>query len=80
MTREETVEYPLEVMKGKLLIPKPKFKVGDKVKWIVRDNAPIDTIEERLYNPDANMWGYLRSDMETFIDETDLELVERKEE
>ena len=68
-----------EILTNSLLIPKPKFKVGDKVKWIVWENAPIDIIEERLYNPDANMWGYLRSEMETFIDETDLELVEAAE-
>ena len=78
--QEEPNEEVKEILTKSILIPKPKFKVGDKVKWIVWDNAPIDTIEERLYNPDANMWGYLRSDMETFIDETDLELVERKEE
>ena len=72
-------DHVMSTLQDSLLIPLPKFKVGDKVKWIVWDNAPIDTIEERLYNPDANMWGYLRRDMETFIDETDLELVERKE-
>ena len=65
-----------EILTNSLLIPKPKFKVGDRVKWTSWSNAPEDIIEERLYNPDANMWGYLRSDMETFIDESELELVE----
>ena len=66
----------IDILQDSLLIPKPKFKVGDKVKWTSWSNAPEDIIEERLYNPDANMWGYLRSDMETFIDESELELVE----
>ena len=69
-------DHVMSTLQDSLLIPKPKFKVGDRVKWTSWSNAPEDIIEERLYNPDANMWGYLRSDMETFIDEPELELVE----
>ena len=74
--QEEPSDEVKEILTNSLLIPKPKFKVGDRVKWTSWSNAPEDIIEERLYNPDANMWGYLRRDMETFIDESELELVE----
>ena len=74
--QEEPSDEVKEILTNSLLIPKPKVKVGDRVKWTSWSNAPEDIIEERLYNPDANMWGYLRRDMETFIDESELELVE----
>ena len=74
--QEEPSDEIKEILTNSLLIPAPKFKVGDRVKWTSWSNAPEDIIEERLYNPDANMWGYLRRDMETFIDESELELVE----
>lgn len=67
-----------DILTNSLLIPAPKFKVGDRMKWTSWSNAPEDVIEERLYNPDANIWSYLRGDMETFVDENELELVEEK--
>lgn len=59
MTREETVEYPLEVMKGKLLIPKPKFKVGDRVVTMINGVVYTQcTITSSMYCFERREWGY----------------------
>ena len=74
MTREETVEYPLEVMKGKLLIPKPKFKVGD----VVQNKESKYLITEVLYNYRQEMWQYYNIEygISWRVNEDELELVE----
>ena len=66
-----------EILTKSILIPKAKFRKGDKVKW--RGKKVYSIIEERIYNPEANIWAYLLNDMETYINELYLKLVERKE-
>lgn len=63
-----------EILTNSLLIPDSKFKVGDKVKW--RGKKIYSIIEERVYNPEVNIWAYLLNDMETYVNEQYLKLVE----
>ena len=74
MTTEKTTEYPLEVMKDKLLIPKPILKVGDKVKDEFNDTHYI---YECCYDLSKNRWWYLTHLCDTFY-ESELELVEEE--
>ena len=66
-----------EVLKDSLLIPKPKFKVGDKVKVIYGEKTKWE-IEGRYYSPDEMKWYY--SDFGDMISysEDELLLVEAK--
>ena len=68
-------KYFAEVLSNSLLIPKPKFKVGDKVKAIYGEKTKWE-IEGRYYSPDEMKWYY--SDFGDMIDhsEDELELVE----
>lgn len=83
-----------EILTNSLLIPKPRFKVGDVVS-IPSGYSNGFTVYSRVYSPDKNMWFYspnyednnssmflrlpeLPAPKECF-DEDELELVERKE-
>ena len=72
-------DHVMSTLQDSLLIPKPKFKVGDKVKVIYGEKTKWE-IEGRYYSPDEMKWYY--TDFGDMIDhsEDELELVERKEE
>ncbi len=65
-----------EILTNSLLVPKPKFKVGDVVKDQFDDAHYID---ECCYDLSKNRWWYLTLYGNKFY-ESELELVERKEE
>ena len=67
----------LDILQDYLLIPKPKFKVGDVVKVIYGEKTKWK-IEGRYYSPDEMKWYY--SDFGDMISysEDELELVEAK--
>ena len=69
----------LDILQDYLLIPKPKFKVGDVVKVIYGEKTKWK-IEGRYYSPDEMKWYY--SDFGDMISysEDELELVEEKNE
>ena len=73
MTTEKTTEYPLEVMKDKLLIPKPKYKVGDWVEMILGTRK--FKIVGALYDYESNAWVY-ENVFNAFFTESELKLVE----
>ena len=64
-----------DILQDYLLIPKPKFKVGDVVKVIYGEKTKWE-IEGRYYSPDEMKWYY--SDFGDMISysEDELELVE----
>ena len=68
-------DHVMSTLQDSLLIPKPKFKVGDKVKAIYGEKTKWE-IEGRYYSPDEMKWYY--SDFSDMIDhsEDELELVE----
>jgi len=80
-------DYVMSTLQDSLLIPKPKFKVGDVVKT---DNGAVFTIDlfenldledgwiYQFYDPNDNKWRYLAfEDYEwSFHEEDWLELVE----
>ena len=72
-------DHVMSTLQDSLLIPLPKFKVGDKVKAIYGEKTKWE-IEGRYYSPDEMKWYY--TDFGDMIDhsEDELELVERKEE
>ena len=61
-----------EILTNSLLIPAPKFKVGDRVKDKYRDEHYI---YECSYNLTKNIWSYLTHLCDTFY-ESELEIVE----
>ena len=61
-----------------LLVPQPKFQVGDKVQVVNRGELWQFLIDERYFNPDKGIWIY-EDDYYSPFDEDELELVERKE-
>ena len=65
----------IDILQDYLLIPKPKFQVGDKVKAIYGEKTKWE-IEGRYYSPDEMKWYY--TDFGDMIDhsEDELELVE----
>ena len=67
----------LDILQDYLLIPKPKFKVGDVVKVIYGEKTKWK-IEGRYYSPDEMKWYY--SDFGDMISysEDELLLVEAK--
>ena len=67
-------DYVMSTLQDSLLIPKPKFKVGDRVKDKYRDEHYI---YECSYNLTKNIWSYLTHLCDTFY-ESELELTERK--
>ena len=68
-------DHVMSTLQDSLLIPKPKFKVGDKVKAIYGEKTKWE-IEGRYYSPDEMKWYY--TDFGDMIDhsEDELELVE----
>ena len=67
-------DYVMSTLQDSILIPKPKFKVGDRVKDKYRDEHYI---YECSYNLTKNIWSYLTHLCDTFY-ESELELVEGK--
>ena len=67
-------DYVMSTLQDSLLIPKPKFQVGDRVKDKYRDEHYI---YECSYNLTKNIWSYLTHLCDTFY-ESELELTERK--
>ena len=67
-------DYVMSTLQDSLLIPKPKFKVGDRVKDKYRDEHYI---YECSYNLTKNIWSYLTHLCDTFY-ESELELVEEE--
>ena len=76
--QEEPSDEVKEILTNSLLIPLPKFQVGDKVKAIYGEKTKWE-IEGRYYSPDEMKWYY--SDFGDMIDhsEDELELVEAAE-
>ena len=74
MTTEKTTEYPLEVMKDKLLIPKPKFKMGDVT--LVKGSKYTFQVDLRNYNLPFWNWAYYDTQTGVWWWEQELELVE----
>ena len=72
-------DYVMSTLQDSILIPKPKFKVGDVVKVIYGEKTKWK-IEGRYYSPDEMKWYY--SDFGDMISysEDELELVEEKNE
>ena len=72
-------DHVMSTLQDSILIPKPKFKVGDVVKVIYGEKTKW-TIEGRYYSPDEMKWYY--SDFGDMISysEDELELVEEKNE
>ena len=68
-------KYFAEVLSNSLLIPKPKFKVGDKVRD--KDFYPY-RVNECFYDLIKNEWWYVSRHGER-VYESELELVERTE-
>ena len=70
-------DHVMSTLQDSLLIPKPKFKVGDKVKAIYGEKTKWE-IEGRYYSPDEMKWYY--SDFGDMISysEDELELVEEE--
>ena len=68
-------DHVMSTLQDSLLIPLPKFKVGDKVKVIYGEKTKWE-IEGRYYSPDEMKWYY--TDFGDMIDhsEDELELVE----
>lgn len=68
-----------KIMENSLLISKPKYQVGDKVKSIHDDKVKYE-IEGRYYSPDEMKWYY--TDFGDMIDhsEDELELVDIQDE
>ena len=76
--QEEPSDEVKEILTNSLLIPKPKFKVGDVVKVIYGEKTKWE-IEGRYYSPDEMKWYYSDfSDMISYS-EDELELVEAAE-
>ena len=75
----ELRDYVMSTLQDSILIPKPKFKVGDVVKVIYGEKTKWK-IEGRYYSPDEMKWYY--SDFGDMISysEDELELVEEKNE
>ena len=71
-------DHVMSTLQDSLLIPKPKFKVGDKVQVVNRGELWQFLIYERYFNPDKGIWIY-EDDHYSPFDEDELELVERKE-
>ena len=68
-------DHVMSTLQDSLLIPLPKFQVGDKVKVIYGEKTKWE-IEGRYYSPDEMKWYY--TDFGDMIDhsEDELELVE----
>ena len=62
----------IDILQDYLLIPKPKFQVGDKVKAIYGEKTKWE-IEGRYYSPDEMKWYY--SDFSDMIDHSEDELL-----
>ena len=60
-----------EILTKSILIPKPKFKVGDVVKVIYGEKTKWE-IEGRYYSPDEMKWYY--TDFGDMIDHSEDEL------
>ena len=71
----ELRDYVMSTLQDSILIPKPKYKVGDKVKVIYGEKTKWE-IEGRYYSPDEMKWYY--NDFGDMINysEDELELVE----
>ena len=76
--QEEPSDEVKEILTNSLLIPQPKFQVGDKVQVVNRGELWQFLIYERYFNPDKGIWIY-EDDHYSPFDEDELELVERKE-
>ena len=65
-----------EILTNSILIPKPKFKVGDKVNRVLDDGTIIYTfkIDTVLYSPGKKRWFYLKDIY--FYEELLIQLVE----
>ena len=72
-------DHVMSTLQDSILIPKPRYKVGDKVKVIYGEKTKWE-IEGRYYSPDEMKWYY--SDFGDMISysEDELELVEEKNE
>ena len=71
-------DHVMSTLQDSILIPKPKFKVGDVVQY--KESKYL--ITEVLYNYRQEMWQYYNSEygISWRMNEDELELVERKEE
>ena len=67
-----------EILTKSILIPKPKFKVGDKVNRVLDDGTIIYTfkIDTVLYSPGKKRWFYLKDIY--FYEEHLIQLVEEE--
>ena len=65
-------DHVMSTLQDSLLIPLPKFKVGDKVKAIYGEKTKWE-IEGRYYSPDEMKWYY--SDFSDMIDHSEDELL-----
>jgi len=74
MNREEMERH----QKKSLLIPKPKFKMGEKV--ICKVSSQERTIDEAIYFHKKGIWMYSTFEGFRWLRESELELVERNEE
>lgn len=75
---EQNQEEITAIIDGSLLIPKPKFKVDDKVQVVNRDVSWQFIIYQRYFDPDEGIWIYEDGHYSPF-DESELELVEAAE-
>ena len=69
-------DHVMSTLQDSLLIPKPKFKVGDKVNRVLDDGTIIYTfkIDTVLYSPGKKRWFYLKDIY--FYEEHLIQLVE----
>ena len=59
-----------------IVIPKPKFKEGDKVLW--KDYPEVKTIYEPVYYVKENIWRYLTYEGIKYLHEAELKLFKEK--
>ena len=66
----------LDILQDYLLIPKPKFKVGDKVKLKGSNTYPEFIVVDYSYSPEQKTWKYEGISSSNKSVEDALELVE----